>query len=313
MPDETVTEPSIGDLRAMLGGTEPEAQPAAETETPAPAASETNADGEPEPASEPDSNSGAERGPDGKFKAAAEPEDSPGVKKRIGKLLAEKRAAEDRAAALEAQLKAQPGSQPAKETAQPAAAPQSPPVSNKPKPQEKDFETYAAYNEALVDWKFDQQRAADATKAAADRAAEQEAALGRAWNERVDKVTAIHPDYLQVMAGEAQELDISPAMNRAIFTMERGPEVAYFLAKHPEDCIRIAKLDPLQAAAELGAIRAGLTKPAAPAAAGTPAAKLPKPAASVGGGAAPYVVDLNDPKLDTKTFKREFFKRLKAA
>lgn len=306
-PNAPAAEPSISDLRNMLSGNEPAAAAAGATETPAP-----SKEGEPAPASEPVVN--AERNPDGTFKSAAAdlPQDTPNVSKRIGKLLAEKRAAEERTAALEAQLQAKTGSQPAASTTTPTAQP-AVATSGKPKPELKDFDSYDTFNEALMDWKLAEQRAADTQAAEARTASEREAAAGVEWNNRVDKVAKeVHPDYEEVMA-EAAEMPISQAMNRVIFTMDRGPEVAYHLAKNPDECARIAKLDSLAAAAELGAIRAGLAAPKG-AASATPAAKpLPKPAANVGGSAAPHVIDLNDPKIDVRTFKTEFRKRLSAA
>jgi hypothetical protein len=315
--DSQAAEPSIGDLRAMLGGNAPAAAeaPAAEgtvDETPAPAGH----GGETEPASEPEENAGAQqaRGDDGKFKKADEPaieeNDPPGVKRRIGKALEAQRKAQERVRELEQQLEqAKPGSQPADKPAQPAAAA---PEAAKPKPQLKDFETYEEYNESLLDWKLEQSRAADAKKAEERQAADRQAEVNRGWVERAAKVAKeIHTDYDEVMAAAAN-MDISPAMGTALLKMDRGPEVAYFLAKNPDQCARIAKLEPLEAAAELGAIKAGLTSAAAPA---KPAAtdKLPKPAATVGGGAAPHTIDLADPNVPIAKWQEEFRRRLNAA
>jgi hypothetical protein len=105
-------------------------------------------------------------------------------------------------------------------------------------------------------------------------------------------------------------------MNDTIFESERGPELAYFLAKHPDECARIEKLKPFAAARELGKIEAALPSiEAAPVAAVpvTPAAKpLPRPARPVGGSAAPHVIDLNDENLSPEAFASEFRKRIKA-
>lgn len=282
--------------------------PATETEAPAPAATSVATE-KPAPASDPVIPAGKERNADGTFKADAPVvEDAPGVKKRIGAALAKQRAAEERAEAAEAALAlAKPGSQPATETAQ------QPVAAKVKKPESKDFDTYEAFNEALVDYKMSETRAAEA-KAASERAALDVAlAAGLAWNERVAKVTSeVHADYADVMA-EASDMPISKAMNDTIFEMPRGPEVAYFLAKNPDECARIAKLKPYAAAAELGVIQKELAaavsgKPAKPA-----PARLPKPAANVGGAAAPYVIDLNDENLPQATFNAEFKKRLKAS
>jgi hypothetical protein len=287
----------------MLSGETPEAE--AQTETPAPSETEEK----PAPASEPEiTQNAAERGADGKFKPAPVDETPEGVKKRIGKALKAQREAEERADALEAELEKTRESRPA--PAAKAAAETAPPAkAAEGKPQAKDFDTYEAFNEALVDWKLAQTRAADA-KVATDRAAaDANAAKGVAWNERVEAVRKVHADFDDVMA-EAASLPISEAMHVTIFESERGPEVAYHLAQHPDEAARIAKLGPLAAARELGRLEAALPSATAKPAAAKP---LPKPPAQAGGSHAPSAIDLNDDKLAPEVFAREFRKRLKAA
>lgn len=281
----------MSELRAMLGHNSP--APDA-TETPAPVATEVAA-GEPAPASEPVT------------PAAAEQEDATpeGVKKRIGKALKAQRIAEARTAELEAQLAEKPAPRPAEaQTAPPAKAPEGKPVA-------KDFDTYEAFNEALVDWKLAAQRAADAKTSSDRAAADAGAARGVAWNARVEaakKLPAL-ADYDEVLA-EAASLPISEAMHVTIFESERGPELAYHLAQNPDDASRIAKLGPLAAARELGKIEASLPSATAKPAAAKP---LPKPPAQAGGSHAPSVIDLNDDATSPEVFAREFRKRLKQA
>jgi hypothetical protein len=259
-----------------------------------------------EPAPEPDAKTG-ERGADGKFVAKEAP-DPPGVAKRIGKALQAQREAEQERDELKAQL-AKSGSQPAAvEPAPPVAAAK--PAATATKPDIKNFDSYEAYNEALVDFKLAEKAQTDA-KAASDRkAADVAAQAGAKWNERVEEAKAnpLMPDYEEVMAA-AGTLPISQAMHVAILKSDRGPEIAYWLATNQDEAARIAQLEPLDAALALGEIKAGLKSPAPV----KPAAKaLPKPAAIVGGGHAPASVDLNDEKLPPEQFAREFRKRLKA-
>lgn len=55
------------------------------------------------------------------------------------------------------------------------------------------------------------------------------------------------------------DLPVSAAMAATIACCERGPEIAYHLGRNPELAARIARLDPLSAARELGRVEADLT------------------------------------------------------
>lgn len=301
-PAETpAAEPSISDLRKMFASDTPAPEPAAAAaEPPAPEKPSEKPAPDPDPETAKQA-AGQDRDETGKFKAkedTPEPADTPGVAKRIGKLLAEKRAAEQRAEDAERRLA--PGSQPAKEQAQPPAAPQP----QMGKPVSASFETYEAYVEALTDWKVEQSNAARSQREAAQKTAEN-------WKTRSADARTAHPDYDQVLA-EAESTPISRAMHETIAESDLGPELVYFLAKNPDDAARIAKLPPLAAAREIGKLEATLSaKPEKPAAA-APAKPLPKPPKAVGGGHAPAAIDLNDPDLSMKDFKREAARLLAA-
>ncbi len=307
MPDDQVApEPSISELRAQLRGG---AEVAHETEPPAADASLTAAPAKPAPAPEPEAAAQEperERDADGKFKSAikaeakVEDEDAPvpaGVQKRIDKAVRAQRQAErERDEAL-----ARTGSQPATEKAQPAAA--------TGKPDAAKFETYEAYVEALTDWKIESRDAARAN-------AESARSGNRAHDARVAAVKADpeYADYDEVVK-EAATMRISQVMHAAIRESDAGPKLAYYLAQHQDEAARIAGLSPTAGAMAMGALAAQLSTKApvktdAPVAAAKP--PLPRPAKAVGGGAAPHVVDLDDPKLPFDTFKREM-RKLQAA
>jgi hypothetical protein len=294
----------MSDLRAMLSSS------AAGTdftpETPATDATEvapviTEPDSDPDVIAEVDSAGGK--------KPDAKPDTTPaGVQKRIDKAVKAQREAERRAEALEAKLaettESRPAPAKAAEIAPPVKAPEG-------KPDAKNFDTYEAFNEALVDWKLAASRAADAKTDSDRKAAEAGIARGAAWTKRVEAAKELPAlaDFDDVLA-KAAKLPISEAMHLAIFESDRGPELAYHLASNPEEATRIAQLAPLAAARELGKIEASLPSATAKPAAGKP---LPKPPAQAGGGHAPREIDLNDENLSQAQFAREFRKRLKAA
>lgn len=78
------------------------------------------------------------------------------------------------------------------------------------------------------------------------------------------------------------DLPVSEAMAATIARSERGAEIAYHLGRNPELARRIAGLDPLSAARELGRIEAQLSP--APKRAVTTA---PPPLRALGGGESP--------------------------
>jgi hypothetical protein len=55
-------------------------------------------------------------------------------------------------------------------------------------------------------------------------------------------------------SAETERLAITPAMTQAVFGSQLGADLVYWLAKHPEECRRIAALSPTSAAMELGRI-----------------------------------------------------------
>ncbi len=310
-------EPSISDLRAMFNAPAPEAAPLSEKATPAPAASDDVAGKTPAPAPDPAQADGeaGKRDAAGRFKPAdkpageeAPPEDAvtPNVQKRIDKAIARQRAAERERDELKAsiqQQQAKPGSQPAQNTVPPAAG----------KPDPAKFATYEEYNEALVDWKVDQKTAQLAQRGEAARRAS-------SFNERVATAKKAHADYDEVLA-EAASMPISPVMHDFIVESEHGPELGYYFGSNPEEAARIFALPPIAQTRAIVALEAQLApkaEPATPAASPTPTKTpaaaapkpLPRPAAAVGGSHAPATVDLNDPALSMRDFKRHVAKLL---
>jgi hypothetical protein len=289
-------EPSINQLRALVTAS---AGANAETETETPAAAEKDA--KTAPASEPATQE-TERGIDGKFKAAKaddEPAVTPNVQKRIDKAVKAQREAERQRDEALAKTQVSP---PAKEKAPPAA------------PKQEDFQTYDEYSRAIarfearteIDKELATQREAGAK---AQRDAEQ---ARRAADFGAAEVEArkTHADYDEVTSGI--EWPKAPGTSAlADYLLETNNAALYYeLGKQPEEIARMAAMSPVRAVAALAKFEASLEAP--PADRKTTVKELPKPPRNVGGGGTPTVVDLNDPKLDMRGFKREFARRLKA-
>jgi hypothetical protein len=179
-------------------------------------------------------------------------EDVPaGVQKRIDKAVAKQREAERRAQELEQRLAEIQGSRPAEpKHAEPAKA--------EGRPQAESFSTYDEYVEALADWKLGEREKQREQAEAERKARDEQKQVADAWNKRVEQAKQKHDDYDDVIA-EA-EIPITNAVRDALLTSEHGPELAYYLAQNPEECKRIAALQPVAAIRELGKLEAKFEK-----------------------------------------------------
>lgn len=109
-------------------------------------------------------------------------------------------------------------------------------------------------------------------------AAEQRAAM---FAERVKAVADTIPDIEAVISD--QSLPVSETGARFIQESEKGPQVAYWLGQNRAEAARIARMEPLQQAFELGRIEQRIS--AAPTAKRVSTAPAPVP--TVGGGGSP--------------------------
>jgi len=125
--------------------------------------------------------------------------------------------------------------------------------SEPPKPD--DYETAADYIEALSDWKADQ-------KVAQQAAQERQKTVNTTFAEREEAARDKYEDFDDVVYTD--DLTITPAMAQVIKTSEVGPDVAYYLGKNPKEAERIARLDPLAQARELGKIEVKVSDTPAP-------------------------------------------------
>lgn len=131
-----------------------------------------------------------------------------------------------------------------------------------PKPEE--FEDYEEYLVARAEYKIDQKmQAAEAARKEADRRRERENRARTIIEKRetmFDAGVSAHPDFQDVFH---DAVPVSPAMAEVILESEVGHDLAYYLGKHEDEARKIAGMNPLVAARELGRIEAKLTAPKA--------------------------------------------------
>lgn len=297
MPEINAEELSINQLRTLVEASA--AENAGEPETPA----TTPVVKTPPPASEPATQ---ERNPDGTFVTKAKADDetvSAGVQKRIDKAVKAQREAErQRDEALARVPQVTPPAAAVAATAAPAA------------PKQEDFTTYDEYSRAIARWEARQEINAElATQREANVKAQGEAdkvSRAKAFGDAEVEARKANADYDEVTSGiEWPKAPGTSAM--ADYILDTNNAALYYaLGRQPAELARIAAMAPIRAIAALAKFEAKLEAP--PAVTETPVKPLPKPPKNVGGGSTPTVIDLNDPKVDMRTFKREFSRLLKA-
>lgn len=138
--------------------------------------------------------------------------------------------------------------------------PQGPP----PRPKLEDFpDNYDAYIEALSDWKTDQKLAAreqeNLKKAREWQQQEAARATQQTWQTRTQEFRSKVKDFDAVLEA-ADDIELHPAIQQSLLNYEKGPQLAYELARNRSALERIAALpNPLDALRELGRFEASLT------------------------------------------------------
>ena len=161
---------------------------------------------------------------------------------------------------------------------EPAARPQPTDVSP------EQFETYEDYADALAERK--------AEELLVRREAEhQQRALLDAYHDREDAARDKYDDFEMVAYNPG--LPVTEAMALAIQASDIGPDVLYHLGSNPKDAARIARLDPILQAREIGRIEAQLeATPVSPKTSNAPAPIAPVTARTTGSPA----YDTTDPR-----------------
>lgn len=124
----------------------------------------------------------------------------------------------------------------------------------KPRPKADDFKDYDEYLDAVVVWAIAQNGLNELDKKILEQVdtkletrfqKESETAtkaeVESRFAERLEKAAERIPDIREVIG--AADFDITGNMRDVIFDSEIGPDIAVWLAKHPEECARILKLD----------------------------------------------------------------------
>jgi hypothetical protein len=242
--------------------------------------------------------------------AVAEPEDEPeeteehpkddkeverpkgkgGFQKRIDKLIREKSGLEERAAAAERKAADLEARQPKEEAKKPAV---------QGEPVRSEFATDEEYIKAQARWEVRQELKEQ--KAAEERATEEARiqATYKAYNDRLLEARSHIEDFDEKMA-TAGDLKVPQSVYLSIIEMENGPEVAIYLAEHPEMAAELMEMSPLRATANVWKLSESLApeekeeKEEKPPVVEKIVSKAPPPIKPVGGGSTKSSVPLGE-------------------
>ncbi len=184
-------------------------------------------------------------------------------------------------AALQKEIADLKAAKPAAETAKPEAA--AAVVDPKdPEPVEADFDSYPEFIRASARWAVRQDRREAEAAAVIDRETKRQAEIATefqartsTWATRRDTYVTAHPEREEALYDFLGTVNAGTPIGDAIMDSDTGAELADYLAQHPDEAERIARLSPVSALRALGKLEAtlSLTTSASAITAG-PAAKL---------------------------------------
>ncbi len=184
----------------------------------------------------------------------ASPEDVP----RIQGLTARAKAAEERAAALEAEV--------AKYKTPPVAAPTAAPAPPAdPEPDVAQFDDYNKFVKQQARWEA-RQELADAHQR--QQQAQQEAQWAQSWKQRIDTAKQAHADFEAVALSTPVPWQPGSVVDQFIREDDNGPEILYHLQSNPAERDSLGQMTVLQASKHLALLSQRLLSPS-PAAAGS--------------------------------------------
>lgn len=175
-----------------------------------------------------------------------------GFQKKIDKLTARAKTAEQRALAAEAALLAkQSNTQVDKESSKPETT-----QTGKPNPD--NFDTNAEYIEALTDWKLEQREAKAKAESEKTQAKTEAQKRAETFQSKINEFKKEHADFEDVI--DDCEVDLSRDLQSLILESDLAPQLMYDLASKPEEIERLNKLSDKALIKALGVLEDRLSK-----------------------------------------------------
>jgi len=129
-------------------------------------------------------------------------------------------------------------------------------------PKREDFQDFESYSAARADFEVAQavtKAEARVKEAQVRQAAE---AAEKDWTDRVAKAAEKYEDFEEVAFSDS--LPVTDAMAVAMRELKAGPEIAYWLGKHPAEARRIASMSAVAQVVEIGKIEDRISEDSKP-------------------------------------------------
>lgn len=183
-------------------------------------------------------------------------------------------------------------------------------------PQRAKFKSDAEYEEAMFDYRYQLRRQKEMQEQFVAAQKQQQEATAAQLKENFENYQSAvadfkesHDDWDDVVN---QALPIHESVYLAVMELENGPDVTYYLGKHPDYARRLAEMTPLSAAMEVGRLSTRLKTGAPdPSAAGNgarqkPRTRLPEPVKPVSTAASSSTLSSAEAakKRDFRAFKQ---------
>jgi hypothetical protein len=153
-------------------------------------------------------------------------------------------AAERKAAELEARIQAMQA--------------QAKPLEEDARPVRSAYATDDDYIDAVADWKAKRAIAEREKAQAQARAEAEQAEIASQWSKRQEQVMKDLPDYADVIG--KSEISVPNHIHQAILESEQGPQIAYYLALHPDEAKKLALMKPVAGIKRIAALERDLAE-----------------------------------------------------
>lgn len=221
----------------------------------------------------------------------------PGARKRIDKLTAKLREAEEE----RDRLRGKSEKRPAAEVAKPATDPE---------PVVKDFKSWEEWNAAHTRWIVRQENRDSEAKAAKERQQAETKETYDAHLSRVKDARAAHDDFDEAVKAmptvHFKNAEANMAFQMALVEADNSADIMYHLAKHPDEMAKFEGLSPARVQMLVGQISATLSPSTAEkkTTSQVPVSRTPPPPTTLRGSSSAAATSLYDEKISTDEYMR---------
>ena len=170
-----------------------------------------------------------------------------------------------------------------------------------PKPKLEDFDDVEDYYDALTDWKLEQHAKKSEAKTKEEAYRRDLENKAEVYKAKAAEVAKQIPDFEQVI--HDYDGPFTNVMQQALLESEMGPEVAYYLAKNPEQAEKAAKMGIVELNKFIGRIEERIESQKSQKVV-RKQTNAPEPITPLGAGKTAKVWSLDDPNLPYEEYKK---------